>query len=115
MLGCCLGIPALLPWAPPALFGPSKRSTFPPDILSEPAFENVKSWDDPRLLAEIDKRERENTRSRNGSRSSLGVMIRLMLLLADLGLVLGMDRFGINLATTFEARADTLVAMVRRG
>ena len=35
--------------------------------------------------------------------------------LADLGFVLGMDRFGINLATTFEARADTLVEMVRRG
>ena len=35
--------------------------------------------------------------------------------LADLGFVLGMDRFGINLDTTFEARADTLVEMVRRG
>ena len=28
---------------------------------------------------------------------------------ADAGVVLGMDRFGINLETTFEARADTLV------
>ncbi|PWU51603.1 phosphotriesterase-related protein [Micromonospora globispora] len=35
--------------------------------------------------------------------------------LADAGFVLGMDRFGINLATTFEARADTLVEMCRRG
>jgi len=35
--------------------------------------------------------------------------------LADTGFVLGMDRFGINLETTFEARADTLVEMVRRG
>ena len=35
--------------------------------------------------------------------------------LADLGFVLGMDRFGINVATTFEARADTLVEMCRRG
>ncbi|MGN6160981.1 MAG: phosphotriesterase family protein [Marmoricola sp.] len=35
--------------------------------------------------------------------------------LADLGFVLGMDRFGVNLDTTFEARADTLVEMVRRG
>ncbi len=35
--------------------------------------------------------------------------------LADIGFVLGMDRFGINLATTFEARADTLVEMCRRG
>ncbi len=35
--------------------------------------------------------------------------------LADLGFVLGMDRFGINRDTTFEARADTLVEMVRRG
>ena len=26
-----------------------------------------------------------------------------------------MDRFGINVATTFEARADTLVEMCRRG
>jgi phosphotriesterase-related protein len=35
--------------------------------------------------------------------------------LADAGFVLGMDRFGINLDTTFEARADVLVEMVRRG
>jgi phosphotriesterase-related protein len=35
--------------------------------------------------------------------------------LADAGFVLGFDRFGVNLDTTFEARADTLVEMVRRG
>ena len=35
--------------------------------------------------------------------------------LADMGFLLGMDRFGINLQTTFEARADTLVEMCRRG
>ena len=35
--------------------------------------------------------------------------------LADLGFLLGFDRFGINLDTTFEARADTLVEMCRRG
>jgi phosphotriesterase-related protein len=35
--------------------------------------------------------------------------------LADAGFVLGMDRFGINVDTTFEARADTLVEMCRRG
>ena len=35
--------------------------------------------------------------------------------LADAGFVLGMDRFGLNIATTFEARADTLVEMCRRG
>jgi phosphotriesterase-related protein len=35
--------------------------------------------------------------------------------LADAGFVLGMDRFGINLATTFEARAGTLIEMCRRG
>ena len=35
--------------------------------------------------------------------------------LADEGFILGMDRFGINVATTFEARADTLVEMCRRG
>lgn len=35
--------------------------------------------------------------------------------LADAGFVLGMDRFGINLATTFEARADTVVELCRRG
>ena len=33
----------------------------------------------------------------------------------DAGFVLGMDRFGINLDTTFEARADTVVEMCRRG
>jgi phosphotriesterase-related protein len=35
--------------------------------------------------------------------------------LADAGFVLGMDRFGINLDTTFEARAETLIEMCRRG
>jgi phosphotriesterase-related protein len=35
--------------------------------------------------------------------------------LADAGFVLGMDRFGVNLGITFEARADTLVEMCRRG
>lgn len=35
--------------------------------------------------------------------------------LADAGFTLGMDRFGINLETTFEARADTVVEMCRRG
>ena len=35
--------------------------------------------------------------------------------LADLGFVLGMDRFGINVATTFEARADTVAELCRRG
>jgi phosphotriesterase-related protein len=35
--------------------------------------------------------------------------------LADAGFVLGMDRFGINLETTFEARADIVVELCRRG
>ena len=35
--------------------------------------------------------------------------------LAEGGFVLGMDRFGINLETTFEARADIVVEMCRRG
>lgn len=35
--------------------------------------------------------------------------------LAEAGFVLGMDRFGINLETTFEARADIVVEMCRRG
>ncbi len=35
--------------------------------------------------------------------------------LAEAGFWLGMDRFGINLATTFEARADIVVEMCRRG
>ena len=35
--------------------------------------------------------------------------------LAEMGFVLGMDRFGINLATTFEARADIVVELCRRG
>lgn len=35
--------------------------------------------------------------------------------LADAGFVLGMDRFGVNLETTFEARAETLLEMLRRG
>ncbi|GAA4891495.1 phosphotriesterase family protein [Streptomonospora salina] len=35
--------------------------------------------------------------------------------LAEAGFVLGMDRFGLNVETTFEARAETLVEMCRRG
>ena len=35
--------------------------------------------------------------------------------LAEFGFVLGMDRFGINVGTTFEARADTLIEMCGRG
>jgi phosphotriesterase-related protein len=35
--------------------------------------------------------------------------------LADAGFVLGMDRFGLNVGNTFEARAETLIEMVRRG
>ncbi|MCW2680279.1 MAG: putative Phosphotriesterase [Frankiales bacterium] len=35
--------------------------------------------------------------------------------LAEAGFVLGMDRFGINLETTFEARADVVVELCRRG
>jgi phosphotriesterase-related protein len=35
--------------------------------------------------------------------------------LADDGFILGMDRFGINVETTFEARADTVAAMCARG
>ena len=35
--------------------------------------------------------------------------------LADAGFWLGMDRFGINLETSFEERADTVVELCRRG
>jgi phosphotriesterase-related protein len=35
--------------------------------------------------------------------------------LAEAGFLLGMDRFGINVATTFENRADIVVEMCRRG
>ncbi len=35
--------------------------------------------------------------------------------LAEAGFVLGMDRFGLNLAMTFEERADIVVEMCRRG
>jgi phosphotriesterase-related protein len=35
--------------------------------------------------------------------------------LADEGFILGMDRFGLNVETTFESRADTLVELCRRG
>jgi phosphotriesterase-related protein len=35
--------------------------------------------------------------------------------LADLGFILGMDRFGIYAETTFEARCDTVVELCRRG
>ena len=35
--------------------------------------------------------------------------------LADEGFILGMDRFGLNVETTFEARADTVAELCRRG
>jgi phosphotriesterase-related protein len=35
--------------------------------------------------------------------------------LADAGFILGMDRFGLNVTTTFEARADVVVELCRRG
>ena len=35
--------------------------------------------------------------------------------LADEGFILGMDRFGINMETTFESRADTVAELCRRG
>jgi phosphotriesterase-related protein len=35
--------------------------------------------------------------------------------LAEAGFILGMDRFGINVETTFESRADTVVELCRRG
>ena len=35
--------------------------------------------------------------------------------LADAGFILGMDRFGLNVETTFEARADTVVELCRKG
>jgi phosphotriesterase-related protein len=35
--------------------------------------------------------------------------------LAGHGFILGMDRFGINLGTTFEARADIVVELCKRG
>lgn len=35
--------------------------------------------------------------------------------LAEAGFILGMDRFGVNLGTTFEARADIVVELCRRG
>jgi phosphotriesterase-related protein len=35
--------------------------------------------------------------------------------LAEYGFILGMDRFGINLETTFEVRADTVVRLCRMG
>jgi phosphotriesterase-related protein len=35
--------------------------------------------------------------------------------LADYGFILGMDRFGVNVETTFEARSNTVAEMCRRG
>jgi len=35
--------------------------------------------------------------------------------LADAGFILGMDRFGLNVETTFEARADTVIELCQRG
>ncbi len=35
--------------------------------------------------------------------------------LAEAGFILGMDRFGVNIETTFEQRADTVVELCRRG
>lgn len=47
----------------------------------------------------------------SGDTTGAGHLARL----ADAGFVLGMDRFGPNFDTAFEARADTLVRMCERG
>ena len=46
-----------------------------------------------------------------GDSNDLGYLTEL----ADAGCLLGMDRFGLNVTTTFEARAGTLIEMCRRG
>ena len=49
--------------------------------------------------------------ARSGDTSDAGHLAAL----AEAGFVLGMDRFGINLETTFQARADIVVEMCPRG
>jgi len=85
LLGCCLGVSVVLTILVPSLLAPKRLSTFPPDILAEPGFENVKRWDDPRLEAEIDKRHRENTR--NARRLATSGMTTAVFVLIDVSLV----------------------------
>jgi len=85
LLGCCLGVSVILTLVIPSLLAPKRLSTFPPDILAEPGFENVKDWSDPRLEAEIDKRQRENTR--NAGRHATSGMTSAVFVLIDVALV----------------------------
>ena len=74
LLGSCLGISIILTLVVPTILTPKRLSTFPPDILAESGFEKVKDWHDPRVEAEIDKRERENTRNAGRGKTSDGLM-----------------------------------------
>ena len=85
LLGCCLGVSVVLTVLVPSLLAPSRLSTFPPDILAEPGFENVKDWSDSRLEAEIDRRQRENTR--NAGRLATSGMTTAAFVLIDIALV----------------------------
>lgn len=85
LLGCCLGVSVILTLVIPSLLASERLSTFPPDILAEPGFEKVKDWHDPRVEAEIDKRQRENTR--NSGRRDTSNLILAVFVLTDFALV----------------------------
>lgn len=64
LLSCCLGISIVLTGIIPSIIAPRQLSTFPSEIAAEPGFENVTDeWNDPRVKAEVSKRERENIRN----------------------------------------------------
>jgi phosphotriesterase-related protein len=64
-----------------------------------------------RVLGEAGVDPRHVVLGHSGDTTDIGYLTRM----AEAGFILGMDRMGINLETTMEARADTVVEMCRRG
>lgn len=85
LLSCCLGLSIVLTGIIPSIIAPKRLSTFHSDILAEPGFENVKdNWNDPRIEAEVQRRERENTR--NEGREQTSQMAMRFFVLSDIAL-----------------------------
>jgi phosphotriesterase-related protein len=64
-----------------------------------------------RVLGEAGVEPRHVVLGHSGDTTDIGYLTRM----AEAGFILGMDRMGINLETTMETRADTVVEICRRG
>ena len=83
LLCCCLGISVLLTWVVPSILAPRELTTIHYYIAAEPEFEGVEDiYNDPRIKAEVQKRERENTR--NEGRRTTSYLFLAAFLLTDI-------------------------------